>query len=521
MKFSQGGAITSSHYNELAELTRTNQALRQSEARNRMIIETGAVCVLFFNFDGILIDANKTFTETTGWTKKDIASGDISWRSMTPPEWLPSCEKLADQLHVAGNMPPYEKECFFKDGSRSWMLIAVRDLGDGTIVVFATDISERKHAEASLHEAEIQCRIKLEAEVHTRTTELKENKELLQTIIDSAFSFIQVFEAVRDTDGKIVDFKWLFVNKPFADKYGEMTGRYLLQQNPAVVHTGIFHQMKQAIETGLPQTQERFYNYEQFDGWFRQATVKMNDGVIMTTDDITVRKQAEERVHKLEEEHQREVVRASTETLEEERKRISESLHNGLGQLLYGIKITLAALSHETHRSEFEEGKRYTSRLLTDAITESRRISHELMPATLEEYGLKTAIEDICEQLQNSIDFKCHIKGYHSRLEKYLELAIYRIVQELMTNVIKHAQAEKASTMVNISQQQVVIIVADNGRGIAVPETKKPGIGLASMRNKVKLLNGQLDMYSDKSGTSVKVIIPLPKTAPKKLMETI
>lgn len=238
----------------------------------------------------------------------------------------------------------------------------------------------------------------------------------------------------------------------------------------------------------------------------------MNDGVILTTDDITARKQAEEKVHKLEADQQRELVRVSIETLEEERKRMSESLHNGLGQLLYGIKITLSALSHEMQRSEFEESKRYTSRLLGDAITESRRISHELMPAILEEFGLKAAIEDICEQLFDVIDFKCHFKGYHGRLEKYLELAVYRIAQELMTNVIKHAQATKAFTTINIAAQQVVIIVADNGRGITAFEGKKPGIGLASIRSKIKLLDGHMDIDSDKSGTSVKIIIPAPKT---------
>jgi PAS domain S-box-containing protein len=501
---------------QVADVLERNQAevaLRQNEARSRMIIETGAVCVLFFNSDGVLIDANETFIKTTGWTKKDIASGDISWRTMTPPEWLPSCEKLVDQLRITGHIPSYEKEYFFKDGKRSWMLLAARDLGDGTIVEFATDINDRKRAEAALREAELQYRVKLEAEVRDRTAELKKSQELLKTTIDSAFSYIQVFEAIRNTKGKIIDFKWLLVNKPFIDKYGDMTGRYLLSQNPAVVHTGIFEQMKHAVETGLPQIQERFYNYEQFDGWFHQVAVKMNDGVVMTTDDITARKQAEEKVRKLEAKQQHEIVRVSMETLEEERKRISESLHNGLGQLLYGIKIALSSLSQNMQQPEFDENKRYTNRLLGDAITESRRISHELMPAILEEFGLKAAIEDICEQLRDNIDFKSYIKGYDDRLDKYLELAIYRIVQELMTNVVKHARAAKASTTVNISpQQQVVIIVADNGHGIAFPETKKPGIGLASIRSKIKLLNGQIDIRSNKSGTNVKVVIPMPKT---------
>jgi len=431
---------------------------------------------------------------------------------MTPPEWMASCEVMVEQLYKTGYIAPYEKEYFFKDGRRSWMLLAARDLGDGTIVKFAIDINDRKRAEVALREAELQYRIKLETEVRDRTTELKKSQKLLQTTIDSSFSFIQVFEAIRNTHGEIIDFKWLLVNKRYADKYGEMAGLHLLMKNPSAVHTGMFDQMKQVVETSEPQIQEHFYSrHEQFNGWFQQIIVKMNDGVVLATDDITARKQAEEKVRKLEAEQQREIVRVSMETLEEERKRISESLHNGLGQLLYGIRITLSSLSQDMRQSEFEESKRYTSRLLGDAITESRRISHELMPATLEEFGLKIAIEDICEQLQDGVEFKCQTKGYHNRLEKYLELAVYRIVQELMTNVVKHAHAEKASTTVNISPQQVIIIVTDNGCGIDSSDAKKPGIGLTSIRSKIKLLNGHMDINSDKSGTSVKVVIPVPK----------
>jgi len=111
--------------------------------------------------------------------------------------------------------------------------------------------------------------------------------------------------------------------------------------------------------------------------------------------DISEIRAAEEKIHKMEANQKLEIFRTSLSTLEEERYRISESLHNGIGQILYGIKINLSALEPTLKENEFNEAKKYVNKLLTDVIIETRRISHELMPTTLEQFGLKSAIEDI------------------------------------------------------------------------------------------------------------------------------
>jgi len=124
-------------------------ALHTSEERLRRVLETDAVGVLFFNHEGTLIDANEVFLTMTGWSRRDVESGTLDWRRMTPPEWVAASEAQMDTLRQTGRLGPYEKEYLRKDGSRSWMLFAGRDLGDGTIVEFAVDISARKQAEAA------------------------------------------------------------------------------------------------------------------------------------------------------------------------------------------------------------------------------------------------------------------------------------------------------------------------------------------------------------------------------------
>jgi len=137
--FCEGHDVTETH------LAQT--ALRASEERLRRVLETEAVSVLFFNDKGTLIDANEIFLKLTGWSREEVESGALDRRRMTPPEWAAVCEAQMDTLRQTGRLGPYEKEYLRKDGSRSWMLFAGRDLGDGTIVEFAVDIGTRKHAE--------------------------------------------------------------------------------------------------------------------------------------------------------------------------------------------------------------------------------------------------------------------------------------------------------------------------------------------------------------------------------------
>jgi len=118
--------------------------------------------------------------------------------------------------------------------------------------------------------------------------------QLLQTTIDSSLDLIQVFEAVRNDEGRIIDFIWILNNEASVRVYGDVIGKRLLLLQPGVVEEGIIDAFKQVVESGVPQQYEKHYVHEQFNGWFYQSVVKLNDGVATTTADITARKKAEE-----------------------------------------------------------------------------------------------------------------------------------------------------------------------------------------------------------------------------------
>jgi signal transduction histidine kinase len=168
-------------------------------------------------------------------------------------------------------------------------------------------------------------------------------------------------------------------------------------------------------------------------------------------------------------------------------------------------------LETATQRPEkFDESKTNTADLLTEAIKETRRISHELMPTLLAEFGLSAAIKDVCDQLRDGSRFECTVSLGAVKLDNYVELAIFRTVQELMVNVVRHADATNTKVNVIANGDEVLVLVRDNERGMENGIGEKPGIGLSSIRTKVELLKGSLDIQSGPGkGTTVKVRLPL------------
>lgn len=228
--------------------------------------------------------------------------------------------------------------------------------------------------------------------------------------------------------------------------------------------------------------------------------------------DITATLEAERRLQQMETQQQQEIFQATLSAQEEERRRISESLHNGVAQLLYATQLSLNLLNIELARKnpgKFNECKTYTISLLTDSIKQTRRISHELMPAILTGFGLAAAIKDICNQLQYGLRIDYQVSLREIKLSSSIELAVFRIVQELMLNVVKHANATRAEVEVTADHRQIVILVRDNGKGITISKHDKPGIGLPAIRNKVGLMKGSINIQSiPNKGTTVEIVLP-------------
>jgi signal transduction histidine kinase len=211
---------------------------------------------------------------------------------------------------------------------------------------------------------------------------------------------------------------------------------------------------------------------------------------------------------------------ARVQAQEEERRRIAREIHDGLGQMLTAIKFNLEIFEDMISAGKEEKERiKDMKELLDDAMKEAREISYNLMPSVLEDFGLVPALQLLSEQFSNRTNIKVlyHTHNITERLDPQMEISLYRIVQESLNNVAKHAEATEVDLQVIRHDKGIKLVIEDNGKGMSkvfsgVRATDKGGMGLVSMRERANSLGGVLTIDSSiKSGTLITVEIPLTK----------
>jgi len=184
---------------------------------------------------------------------------------------------------------------------------------------------------------------------------------------------------------------------------------------------------------------------------------------------------------------------------ETERTRIARDLHDGLGGLFATVKMHLSSLKHTHTALADDELLNRSNELVDSAAEELRSIAHNLMPEVLVKLGLIQALTDFCHNInaEEHLQVSLQAYGFTERLPPETEVVIYRIVQELVTNILKHAQATQAIVQFNRDGNTLHLVVEDNGRGFNpnAAETK-PHAGLGNIKTRVSFLNGTMAIDS-------------------------
>lgn len=200
---------------------------------------------------------------------------------------------------------------------------------------------------------------------------------------------------------------------------------------------------------------------------------------------------------------------------EEERKRISKELHDGIAQSLSALKMQFSGLRNGLKEMDDVSLYRFDSSIeeLDNACSEVRSISHQMMPRALMERGLIEALEDLFEKtLQNSkVDFHFEEVGMENApLPKEIEISLYRICQELLNNIIKHANATRVDIQIIKRLDSLMLLVEDDGKGLAKDQSTD-GIGLMNIESRLSALQGEWRLESEQNGGTVATIkIPIP-----------
>jgi signal transduction histidine kinase len=217
----------------------------------------------------------------------------------------------------------------------------------------------------------------------------------------------------------------------------------------------------------------------------------------------------QQRISQLETEKQLAATESVIKGEEQERTRLAKDLHDGLGGMLSGIKYSFSNLKQNMvmtpeNAITFER----TIDMLDSSIREMRRVAYNMMPEALLKFGLDAALRDFCAEinLTGTIQITYQSFGLKDKMiEQSKTITVYRIIQELINNTMKHSGASEMLVQLSMNDNQISITVEDNGKGFEVSKLENAnGIGWRNIKNRVDFMKGTLDIYSaENKGTSV------------------
>ncbi len=212
---------------------------------------------------------------------------------------------------------------------------------------------------------------------------------------------------------------------------------------------------------------------------------------------------------------QAEQIKIAIQTQEEERKRISRDLHDDIGTKLSALKLLLSSVKDKAAGSDNKELRslaQNSEQFISEVVGDLRQLLRNLSPSILEEFGYVVAIEGLANKinLTGLIHFSLNVFGFKQRLQKDYELSIYRITQELINNVLKHAEAKNIFLQVGLRDETITIIIEDDGKGFDL-SAHKEGYGIKNMETRTKLLSGRIHIEST-PGKGTNVLIEIPYT---------
>lgn len=223
----------------------------------------------------------------------------------------------------------------------------------------------------------------------------------------------------------------------------------------------------------------------------------------------------QQRINELETEKQLTATEAILKGEEQERSRLAKDLHDGLGGMLSGIKYSLNNMKENMIMAPGDvQAFEHSIHMLDSSISEMRRVAHNLMPESLLKFGLDEALNDFCREMGRNGMLKVIYQSFGLRdksIDRGLSVTVYRVVQELLNNVVKHAEATRAIVQVSASETQLTITVEDDGKGMAADVWKAAqGIGWKNIRSRVDYHKGVVNMQSvPHKSTSVFIEFPI------------
>ncbi|MFN8357440.1 MAG: sensor histidine kinase [Spirosomataceae bacterium] len=221
-----------------------------------------------------------------------------------------------------------------------------------------------------------------------------------------------------------------------------------------------------------------------------------------------------EELNAMEEAYQKQLLEASLQVQEAERRRIAADLHDDIGTMLSATRLNLTqATKHLDEQSKASVFVQQTKEMLDEAIQNVRRISKELLPSTLDNFGLIAALDEFAHKMtqHTGVSVRFNYDEKPERFDTKIELAIFRIAQELVNNSLKHSGATEIELSLMKQPSRLLLTVQDNGQGFDLQDTQQPntGLGLKNIESRLSVISGRA-VYDVAKGKGSYTIIEVP-----------
>lgn len=499
----------------------------------RMVFAVFPDCLFVLDAQNRLVDMNAAALDMVG-------SSQVDWRGKPLAEIIPD---LAHWVSLAGFNEEFQTEISQKNGQeqryydlRILPLTHANQRPIGCLVVYH-NITQHRQAQVQLE----QVRTQLEEAVAGRTAELRWAVKQLQVELAQRTMAEQRLEdlieaapdamLLVDQAGTI-----MLVNAQTERLFGYSRAELLGENIQNLVVPKSRKRLREHVDQFISDHLSRQVIFgltlsalckdgSLFPAEISFGALNTSDGVWIACNarDITERKKAEEEQSRLMEKIQqsREQLRALavrlSEAQEYEQRQIAVELHDRVGQNLTGLNLNLQVIQNLISAEGFasvHSRLEDSMRLVEETTRQVRSVMADLNPPLLEEYGLGAALRFSCEKFQERTGIETTLLGedFQPRLAPREEMALFRIVQEALNNVVKHAQAARVEIRIETTEQFVMLCVEDNGRGFNVDESAQPGEqphwGLLNIRERAASIGGVLQIHSvPGQGTILKIVI--------------
>ena len=464
------------HALELAERRRAERAARETERRFFALTET-LPAIVFVHQDGKFRYLNPAAEQILGYSTAELL-GKNFWDVIHPDHREIVRARGLSRQEGGAVSARYEFPIVTSRGETRWLdCTATRVEFDGQPAVLgsALDITERLRTERALRDSE----------------------EKARALVDAIPDFILRLRG----DGTILDFKApKDVELPVS--VSELLGKALVEVAPETLAAATRYYLQRTLQTAAVHSFEfQLPLRDEVRDFEARVAVCGPNEVLCIIRDVTERKRLEKQV---------------LEISARERRRFGQDLHDGLGQFLAGIAMKAKILEDALDSSPHKSAAKKLVRLINSAIHQVRSLAQGLAPIEVEVSGLAPALQKLASETKNRLGVICR---FHSDqpilpLNDTTSLHLYRIVQEAITNAVKHGQARRIEIDLSTDSVGVCLRVKDDGRGFSPPPRWETGMGLRIMEHRVHAIGGVLTIASDPiRGTEVKCVLPLAPDA--------